>query len=116
MNTLSLDIASLKAAYAEGRLTPTALAEEIIRRSADDPNRVWINRLPDEAIRAPADRRALRSRASKNSRDPGLGRVRRSSSPVSRWLPSNATSTPWPFGPWATLSTISVSAVVPRTS
>ena len=54
MNRLSLDIASLKAAYATGTLTPTALAEEIIRRTADDPNRVWIERLSDEAILATA--------------------------------------------------------------
>lgn len=50
MNPLSLDIGSLKAAYAAGTLTPTVLAQEIIRRTADDPNRVWIARLPDEAI------------------------------------------------------------------
>jgi allophanate hydrolase len=50
MNALSLDITSLKAAYAEGRLTPSLVAEEIIRRTADDPNVVWIHRLPDEAI------------------------------------------------------------------
>ncbi len=50
----SLDIASLKAAYAAGTLTPTALAEEILRRTADDPNQVWIARLPDAAILAHA--------------------------------------------------------------
>ena len=50
--TLPLDIASLKAAYADGRLTPTALADEIVRRSADDPNRVWIHRLSESAILA----------------------------------------------------------------
>jgi allophanate hydrolase len=55
MNPLSLDIAGLKAAYAAGTLTPTALAEEILRRTADDPNRVWIVRLPDEALRAYAE-------------------------------------------------------------
>ncbi len=47
---ISFDIASLQAAYATGTLTPTALAEEIIRRTADDPNRVWIARLSDDAI------------------------------------------------------------------
>ncbi|MDD5365711.1 MAG: allophanate hydrolase [Gallionellaceae bacterium] len=52
MNALSLDIAGLKAAYAAGSLTPAALAEEIITRTADDPHRVWIARLPDDAIRA----------------------------------------------------------------
>ena len=50
MSALSLDIASLKAAYGAGTLTPSALAEEIIRRTAEDPNRVWIARLPVEAI------------------------------------------------------------------
>jgi allophanate hydrolase len=52
MNTLSLDIANLKAAYAAGTLTPSALADEIIRRTAEDPNRVWIARLSEDAIRA----------------------------------------------------------------
>ena len=52
MNPLSLDIGGLKAAYAAGTLTPTALAEEILRRTAADPNRVWIRRLSDGAIRA----------------------------------------------------------------
>ena len=60
MSGLNLDIASLKAAYAEGHLTPTAVAEEIIRRTAEDPNRVWIQRLSDEAIRAYA--KALEAR------------------------------------------------------
>ena len=54
MNPLSLDIAGLKAAYAAGTLTPSALVEDILRRTADDPNRVWIHRLPDEALRAHA--------------------------------------------------------------
>ena len=56
MNTLSLDIASLRAAYASGRLTPAALVEELIRRTAADPNRVWIHRLSDDALRAHAKR------------------------------------------------------------
>ena len=47
---IRLDIASLRAAYAAGTLTPTALAEAVIARTADDPNRVWIARLPDAAI------------------------------------------------------------------
>jgi allophanate hydrolase len=52
MSALSFDIGSLKAAYAAGTLTPMALAEDILRRTADDPNRVWIARLSDNAIRA----------------------------------------------------------------
>jgi allophanate hydrolase len=48
----NLDIASLKAAYAAGTLTPTALVEDILRRTAEDPNRVWIHRLTDDTLRA----------------------------------------------------------------
>jgi allophanate hydrolase len=51
MNTLSLDLATLRAAYAAGSLTPLQLAEEIIARTATDPHNVWIQRLSDEAIR-----------------------------------------------------------------
>lgn len=49
---ISLDIASLKSAYMSGELTPLQLADEIIARTADDPNTVWIHRLLDESIRA----------------------------------------------------------------
>jgi allophanate hydrolase len=48
---LSFDIATLRAAYAAGSLTPTALVEEILRRTAEDPNKVWIHRLPEAALR-----------------------------------------------------------------
>jgi allophanate hydrolase len=51
-NTLSLDIHSLKQAYAGGDLTPSILVEELLRRTSDDPNRVWIQRLSDADIRA----------------------------------------------------------------
>ena len=54
MNTLSLEFAALKAAYASGSLTPLKLVEEIIARTASDPNTVWIHRLSDEAIHAHA--------------------------------------------------------------
>ena len=64
MNALSLDIAGLRAAYASGRLTPAALIEEIIRRTATDPNRVWIHRLADDALRAQAQKLAGRDPAS----------------------------------------------------
>lgn len=64
MNPLSLDIAGLKAAYAAGTLTPSALVEDILRRTADDPNRVWIHRLPDETLRAHAQALAGRDPAS----------------------------------------------------
>src|SRR5512139_4321813 len=64
MNALSLDIASLRAAYASGRLTPAALIEEIIGRTATDPNRVWIHRLADDALRTHAKNLAGRDPAS----------------------------------------------------
>ena len=64
MNALSLDIAGLRAAYASGRLTPAALIEEIIGRTAADPNRVWIHRLSNEALRAHAQKLAGRDPAS----------------------------------------------------
>ena len=51
MQSLSLDIAGLKSAYAAGRLTPTEVIEAIIARTAEDPNRVWIHRLPDDVLR-----------------------------------------------------------------
>lgn len=50
MSALSFDIATLKAAYAHGTLTPVQLVQEIIRRTADDPNRVWIQRLSDTQL------------------------------------------------------------------
>ncbi len=68
---LSFDIATLRAAYAAGSLTPTQLVEEILRRTAEDPNKVWIHRLPEAALRQYAaalegkdPRRACRSTAS----------------------------------------------------
>ncbi|RLJ64914.1 allophanate hydrolase [Sulfurisoma sediminicola] len=48
---LSFDFNTLRAAYAAGGLTPTALVEEILRRTAEDPNKVWIHRLPEAALR-----------------------------------------------------------------
>src|SRR5512143_1456923 len=64
MSALSLDIAGLRAAYASGRLTPAALIEEIIGRTTTDPNRVWIHRLSDDALRAHAQNLAGRDPAS----------------------------------------------------
>ena len=70
MEDLSFDIAGLRAAYLCGAVTPTAVMEEVIRRTADDPHRVWIHRLPDAALREAASalagiawtRRSARSR------------------------------------------------------
>lgn len=50
MDKISLDIESLKATYAAGRLTPSDVARDIIRRTAEDPHRVWLHRLPEETI------------------------------------------------------------------
>ncbi len=47
----SFDIATLRAAYAAGSLTPMQLVEEILRRTAEDPNKVWIHCLPEAALR-----------------------------------------------------------------
>lgn len=49
---ISLDIATLRRAYADGSLTPIQLAELVIARSARDKNLVWISLLPAERIRA----------------------------------------------------------------
>ncbi len=48
---LSFDFTTLRAAYTAGTLTPTALVEEILRRTADDPHQVWIQRLPEARLR-----------------------------------------------------------------
>ena len=50
----SMTISALRAAYLDGSLTPAALVEQIIQRTAEDPNRVWIHRLPDQRLRAMA--------------------------------------------------------------
>ena len=64
LNTLSLDITTLRAAYLSGALTPVDLVEEILRRTAADTNNVWIHRLADGQLRDHAarlaDRDALR--------------------------------------------------------
>jgi allophanate hydrolase len=49
---LSFDLTTLRAAYTTGALTPLQLVEDIIARTARDPNLVWIHRLPDDALRA----------------------------------------------------------------
>lgn len=63
MEKLSFDIAGLRAAYLCGALTPAAVVEEVIRRTADDPQRVWIHRLPDAALREAASALAGRDPA-----------------------------------------------------
>ena len=54
MEKFSFNIASLRAAYLCGALSPVAVVEEVIRRTADDPQRVWIHRLSAAALREAA--------------------------------------------------------------
>jgi allophanate hydrolase len=51
MKILNLDIATLRARFGDGSLTPLELVDEIIRRTRADPNKVWIHRLSDNALR-----------------------------------------------------------------
>ncbi len=51
MHTLSLDITTLRAAYVAGTLSPADVIDEILRRTATDPNTVWIARLSAEQLR-----------------------------------------------------------------
>lgn len=57
MPAFSLDLASLRAAYAAGRLTPSRLVDEILRRNAAhaDPA-IWIHLLPRDELLALAGR------------------------------------------------------------
>jgi allophanate hydrolase len=48
----SLDIATLRAAYAGGALTPLDVIDAVLRRTAEDPDHVWITRLSPDAVRA----------------------------------------------------------------
>ena len=52
---LSLDFASLRAGFRRGELTVAAVVEEILRRiAAAGDDKVWITRVPDEALQARA--------------------------------------------------------------
>ena len=54
MNTLenlSLDIATLRAAYLSGTVTPAQVVAEVLRRMGEDEHRAWITVLPAEALR-----------------------------------------------------------------
>ena len=51
---ISMDIHSLRGAYLAGSLTPGAVIEDIISRTSDHSNPVWIHRLSDAALRAAA--------------------------------------------------------------
>src|ERR1700733_10574984 len=72
--SLSLDFASLRRAYREGAATPSAVADEVlarIARSGDDA--VWINRVPDEALRRAAAALERRAAAEGIARMPLYG-------------------------------------------
>lgn len=48
---ISLDLGALRAAYDRGYLTPTAVADVVLRRIADQgDDGVWISRVPDEQV------------------------------------------------------------------
>ncbi|MBS0562731.1 MAG: allophanate hydrolase, partial [Proteobacteria bacterium] len=64
VDALSLDAASLSAAYAEGRATPADIARLVLARiEAAGNDRVWISRRPDAAILADAEALAARGPA-----------------------------------------------------
>src|SRR5258706_15206655 len=48
---MDLSIASLRQRYIKGEVTPTAVVEHIAKATNEDPNRVWIHRLPVEKLR-----------------------------------------------------------------
>lgn len=55
MSAMAFDLASLGSAYAEGILSPRAVAAEALRRIAAYPDpAVWISRVPHEAVMARA--------------------------------------------------------------
>lgn len=57
LDTLSLDLATLRAGYLEGAFTPTQVLGEVLRRVRAAPERhVWITRLPEADVLAAAAR------------------------------------------------------------
>src|SRR5688572_14935617 len=57
LRSLSLDLTSLRAAYAAGSLSPTQLVEEVLRRiDAYGDNAVWIHRRSRDELLAHAQR------------------------------------------------------------
>jgi allophanate hydrolase len=64
VQSTDLSIDSLTAAYGEGRLTPSALAQELAQGAADPGQEgIWITRSPPEALRAEAQALEARRRA-----------------------------------------------------
>ncbi|HEX7812040.1 MAG TPA: allophanate hydrolase [Burkholderiales bacterium] len=48
---MDLSITSLRKQYLECNLTPASVVEQIARETEQDPNRIWIHRLPLESLR-----------------------------------------------------------------
>jgi allophanate hydrolase len=48
---MDLSISNLRQRYLKGELTPTAVVEHIAKATSEDPNRVWIHRLPVGKLR-----------------------------------------------------------------
>lgn len=48
---MDLSITNLRQRYLKGETTPLAVIEEIAKATSDDPNRIWIHRLPLEGLR-----------------------------------------------------------------
>jgi allophanate hydrolase len=48
---MDLSISNLRQRYIKGEITPTAVVEYIAKATSEDPNRVWIHRLPVEKLR-----------------------------------------------------------------
>ena len=52
---MDLSITNLRQRYIKGETTPLAVVEEIARATSDDPNKIWIHRLPLESLRGYAN-------------------------------------------------------------
>src|SRR5258706_12751086 len=48
---MDLSISNLRQRYLKGEVTPTAVVEHIAKITSEDPNRVWIHRLPVGKLR-----------------------------------------------------------------
>src|SRR5258706_1772524 len=48
---MDLSISNLRQRYLKGEVTPTAVVEHIVKATSEDPNRVWIHRLPIGKLR-----------------------------------------------------------------
>src|SRR5690349_8782174 len=48
---MDLSITNLRQKYLKSETTPLAVVEEIAKATSDDPNKIWIHRLPLESLR-----------------------------------------------------------------